>query len=299
MSFYNLQSTLSAAVATNGTFTFAYPAGTYIGTFSGAKNHKMWAAGLQTLLTSPTDFTVAFTTVITVTYKGTTSLPVNTRVQLQLETLGANSRKIETRMGRVTRSAVLTPIMWNLGSPITASSTNIVGSQSITLLSGLATGLNGSTAGVLDQPRNVVAAWTGTAVLTVTGTDEYGVVMHESSASGTSFTGKKAFMTVTNVTVSADVTSATVGTGVVLGLPSFLSEAQLIFHELIDGALATAGTTVAGDPAVATATTGDVRGTLNLGTAQASDGSKVLQIEIVTSVANIGSTAGLVGVTQA
>jgi len=37
--------------------------------------------------------------------------------------------------------------------------------------------------------RNVVAAWTGTAVMTVTGLDMYGNVVVEASASGTSLTG--------------------------------------------------------------------------------------------------------------
>jgi hypothetical protein len=52
--------------------------------------------------------------------------------------------------------------------------------------------------------------------------------MTESSASGTSFTGKKAFATVTKVKVSADVTALTVGTGNVLGLPDLLPEAALV-----------------------------------------------------------------------
>ena len=153
----------------------------------------------------------------------------------------------------------------SLGSPAAAASNNVCTSQAITAAAGGT--LNGAlvSGGVatFDVPRNVVAAWTTSAVLTVTGTDVYGNVLKESSASGTSFTGKKAFKTVTSIAVSADVTGATVGTGTVLGLPVYLPSAGLVLRELEDGATATAGTIVGGlSPAtVSTATTADVRGT--------------------------------------
>jgi hypothetical protein len=86
-------------------------------------------------------------------------------------------------------------------------------------------------------------------------------VVVESSASGTSLTGKKAFKTVTGITVSANVTGLTVGTAKVLGLPVFVAGAAEVIREIQDGAVATAGTLVVGDLTTATATTGDVRGT--------------------------------------
>lgn len=124
--------------------------------------------------------------------------------------------------------------------------------------------INGAlaTAGVatLDVPRNVVAAWTGAAVLTVTGTDQYGQVQTESSASGTSLTGKKAFMTITSITVGANVTAATVGTGNVLGLPFKINSGDVFAPVFKDAA--DAGTIVLADlTQPATATSGDVRGT--------------------------------------
>lgn len=112
----------------------------------------------------------------------------------------------------------------------------------------------------LDVARNVIAAWTGAAVLTVAGTDLYGAPQTESSASGTTFTGKKAFATITAITVSANVTAATVGTGNALGLP-FLTRSGDLFSPMLADA-ADAGTVVLGDLTTpATATTGDVRGT--------------------------------------
>jgi len=114
--------------------------------------------------------------------------------------------------------------------------------------------------GMPDVPRNVVAAWTGTAILTVTGTDYYGQVQTEVSASGTSFTGKKAFATITSLVFNASVTLATVGTGSVLGLP-FRTDSGDIFTPMLSDA-ADAGTFVRADLTVpATSSTGDVRGT--------------------------------------
>lgn len=152
-----------------------------------------------------------------------------------------------------------------LGTPIATDANGAVESQAATAANGLATGINGVLAAdgvaTFDVPRNVVAAWTGTAVLTVTGTDVNGNVVVESSASGTSLAGAKAFKTVTGIAVSADVTGLTVGCGNVLGLPVYLGSEDDILTQKLDGDSTTAGTTVVGDQADATATTGDVRGT--------------------------------------
>ena len=113
---------------------------------------------------------------------------------------------------------------------------------------------------ILDVARTVVAAWTGTAVMTVTGTDMYGYTQTESSASGTSMTGKKAFATITSIAVSANVTAATVGTGAKLGLPFAVRSGDIFATTLNDAADAV--TLAAADQTYpATSTTGDVRGT--------------------------------------
>lgn len=146
----------------------------------------------------------------------------------------------------------------------------------------------------LDVPRNVVAAWTGTAVMTVTGTDFWGYAQTEASASGTSMTGKKAFATITSISVSANVTGATVGTGAVLGLPFLAISGDLIstfYNDVPD-----TGTFVAGDPtAVATSTTGDVRGTYTASAAL--NGAKFLAITYKPK--DPSTQVGLFGVTPA
>jgi hypothetical protein len=86
-----------------------------------------------------------------------------------------------------------------------------------------------------DTPRNVVGAWTNTATVTFTGTDVYGNTITETSASGTSHVGAKAFKTVTSVDPSATITSATFGSGNVIGLPLFLADAGQVLSVSQDG----------------------------------------------------------------
>jgi len=140
----------------------------------------------------------------------------------------------------------------NLGSPGAAVANNILLSASVLAATLAATVLTGAlvSGGIATVDartgRNVVAAWTGASVLTVRGFDMYGKAMSESSASGTSFTGKKAFKTITSIQFSADVTLCTIGTGVVIGLPSCVLNAAFVLKESMDGAAAVAGTIAAG-----------------------------------------------------
>lgn len=164
----------------------------------------------------------------------------------------------------------------SFGAPLAASANGVCASQSLT--AGVDALINGALASggvaTFATPRNVVAAWTTTSVLTVTGTDQYGETIVESSASGTSFTGKKAFKTITRVRCSISVTGLTVGNGDVLGLPVRV-DANGIQARNANGA-ADAGTFVAADANTATATTGDVRGTYD--PAVALNGSNVVSV---------------------
>ena len=261
---------LSGDVAKSGTFGVSYPTNRSAGDYTGAYAHKMYALGAD--FAAPSDFTVAFgASDITVTYKGATTIPEGSVVRLQLDRLGTDrGRSDATIPSNVTPAPAY---LIDLGSPDTADADGVCASQAGTASTAMT--INGALASggvaTFDVPRNVVAAWTGTAVLTVTGTDVNGDVVVESSASGTSLAGKKAFKTVTSVVPSANITSATVGTGDVLGLPVFLPDDVYVLAELEDGGAAAAGTIVAGVTSAATATTGDVRGTYDPDTA--ADGS--------------------------
>lgn len=263
MSFKNVEVIASSAVATSGTLTLSYPTNTNAGSFA-AFGHKAWVDKFQSLLASPADFTLAFgASDITLTYLGATSIPVGARVAVQLNIAGTDNGEVNITDGTIDNAKSTAVVTIDLGAPVASDSDGVCASQSITAAGTGAIAGALATGGVatFDVPRNVVAAWTGTAVITITGTDEYGNVVVESSASGTSLAGKKAFKTVTAVDVSADVTGATVGTSKVLGLPTFLEGAAYIIKEIEDGAVATAGTVVSGVSTAATATTGDVRGT--------------------------------------
>jgi hypothetical protein len=231
--FKTSETVVGTPVATSGTKTFAYPAGTSAGSFA-AYGHKMWVDKFQRLLVSPTDFTVSFgASEITVTYLGATTIPTNARLNGQFNIEGIDSN--EDAQAALNESNVLRTVLGSvarvsLGAPAVADANGYVESQDLTALGVFSVSVTAAAAiaaaalaGTADVPRNVVAAWTGTAVLTVTGTDEYGEVIVESSASSTSFTGKKAFKTVTGISSSANITSLTVGTGNKIGIPSFIS----------------------------------------------------------------------------
>lgn len=275
MSFDIVETTLASAVANAATFTVSYPTNRDEGDYTGGYDHKAFS-------TTYGDIAASFAfgaSNVTVTNNSGVTLAAGTKIWVQLDRLGRNDIQ-NVSVADPDKMTGASLYVVNLGAPDTADANGVVESQAITAAGGLATGINGALASggvaTFDVPRNVVAAWTGTAVLTVTGTDAYGNTVVESSASGTSLAGKKAFKTVTGVSVSADVTGATVGTGDVLGIPVFIPGTGHVIAELEDGAAATAGTVVAGVRTTATATTGDVRGTYDPNSAM--DGGKVIQL---------------------
>ena len=163
--------------------------------------------------------------------------------------------------------------------------------------------LNGALASggtvTLDVPRNVIvdAAGAATAILTVTGTDTYGIPMSEAiTLNGTTaVAGKKAFKTITSVAASAAATDFFVGTGDVFGLP-ILANSRNYVQTAWNGAFVTTGTFVAAvATSPATTTTGDVRGTYAV--PDAADGTKRLTLWVF--VADDDTQTGLYGVTQA
>jgi hypothetical protein len=163
--------------------------------------------------------------------------------------------------------------------------------------------LNGALASggtvTLDVPRNVVvdAAGAATAVLTVYGTDVYGIPMSEAiTLNGTTaVAGKKAFKTITRVAASAAATDFFVGTGDVFGLP-IRADSRNYCLTAWNGAFVTTGTFVAAvTTSPATTTTGDVRGTYAV--PDAADGTK--QLTVWVFVEDDDTQTGLYGVTQA
>lgn len=285
--------TLGSAVASAATFNVNYPDNRDAGDYQGGFDHQVVSNLYGALEAKKSQISMAFgTSNITITNNSGATLAVNTKLYVQLDRAGADAG--ESALADTGSMAKMSLIEINLGAPDVADPNGAVASQAATAASGLATGINGALASggvaTFDVPRNVVAAWTTTAVLTVTGTDENGNVIVESSASGVAMAGKKAFKTITAVATSVDITGLTVGSGDVLGLPAFLSQIGHVIAELEDGAAATAGTVVAGTVVLATATTGDVRGTYDPNSA--ADGAKAFQLIVA-----MGDTSAL-GVPQ-
>lgn len=289
---------LSAAVPTGSTIVASYPTGTTRGDFVLGMRHRLSAIGK--IFSCPEDITVSLgNTQVTVTYNGSTTLPAGTRYTIELDrSTGANPYATNPyqadtyiKPGQHTSMFPLELVLMNLGTPTTASATAVCAAQAIAA-AGLAT-INGAKAagGVapLGAPTgrnvNVVSTNAGdtTQTVTIRGLDIYGNRVQQTlTLNGTTTVqGTKAFATVTSVTVSAALAgNLSVGDGTVLGLPAYLSNSTFILRETQDGAVASAGTVVAGlgITTKASATNGDVRGTY--APASAPDGSRAYALVV-------------------
>lgn len=259
---YIAEATLGSSVADGGTVNISYPTGTSRGNFIYSAAHEGSLGGNS--LRFATDFELNFsTTLIVVTNRSGTTWAAGSLLRLGLYQPGTETSGDDS--GNLRRTFASPTMFVDFGSPAASSSAGICASQNVTIATTPKALINGALASgggvVLDVPRNVVAAWTGTAVVTVRGFDEYGQPMMESSASGTSFTGKKAFKRVTDVRFSANVTAATVGTGNVLGFPMYVPYDLAVVRVTMNGAAETMAAQVSGDLTKPSATTGDVRGT--------------------------------------
>jgi len=136
------------------------------------------------------------------------------------------------------------------------------------------------TAYVIPTPRNMSMAVThGSSIVamsaTIYGFDEYMEPMTEtlSVTAGTTSktaTGKKAFKWVWKITLNsasdATANTADIGTGVLIGFPVRVDYAEQVILNM-DGVPQTTVTIVAADTTTASATTGDVRGTISFNSA--------------------------------
>jgi len=199
--------------------------------------------------------------------------------------------------------------------PQAAVTNNIAASQapsgagSLTLTAGTSVKSVVNTAGTtvlqLDLPRAIKVNCSTTArAFTVSGFDYYGQAMSEVitvSVAGTAVTGLKAFFQISGVTIAGSATAAVVGTSDKLGFPVRVFNVAYLASVKSNNTLAQdAGTFVAADTAVATTTTGDVRGTYTPATA--SDGIVRTVAGILLPAIAVGPNAtrtGALGVTQA
>ena len=271
-----IETTLGSSVADGATTTVSYPTGTSRGVFIDGIAHEASVNGNR--YRTPTGVLVTpGASNIVITNNTGSAWPIGTFLRIGVDQPG--STNIVTDSGASVKRCVAAPVfVVNFGTPPTAVANGIAASQSVG--AGANALINGSLAAsgvvTLEIPRNVVAAWTGTSIATVRGFDEYDQPMTESSASGTSLTGKKAFKRITRVSFSAAVTLATVGTGVELGLPVAVMAASQVRNDTNSEA----GTVTAADLTTnkPSATSGDVRGTVSF--TNAPNGSRSYRLYI-------------------
>lgn len=153
-----------------------------------------------------------------------------------------------------------------LGTPTVGADNTIATDQAVAAAGYLT--LDGLT--TLDVARAVsitAAGNSATVVFTVTGTDIHGIPVVETitGVNANTVAGKKAFKTITSVYASAAATGdVSVGDTDAIGLPYRLNRLADLLAQFADDTEESASSTiVAGVATAATATTGDVRGTIN------------------------------------
>jgi hypothetical protein len=292
MAFVIVSTTASAAVATNGTFTVSAPSATLAGAIKNRGGHVMSIHAMGAIFNYPNDFSVSWSGATgTITYLGTTTIPAGAVVQVQFEMDGddknfpyhdLSSNQVDS-VAKAYRGSFGQVFKVDFGAPLVANTTLVLATTATadTVLHTLATPI------VLDVPRNVqvVSSTTDTTQsITVRGLDEYGVAMSETLAlNGTTpVLGLKAFKQVNSYQANiAMAGTLSIGSGAKLGLPYYLppqtgTGVGNILKESQDGATPTAGTFVGGVQTKATATTGDVRGTVTPNVTP--DGTKVYSV---------------------
>lgn len=272
---------LASAVADAGTFTAGYPSGYDSGFFADFAGDHYIQSHEYGKMKSNTSFAFGANEA-TITNNSGVTLAAGTTVWVNFDITGTGQPVVS----EANNVADLDLVRVLLGAPDAADPDGVM--TAFTGAAGALT-LNGAlvTDGVatFDVPRNVVIDSGGadTAVLTITGTDQFGATMVENiTLNGTTaVAGLKAFKTVTSIVSSAAIANgAFVGTGDVLGLPFAVYDSGSLLGEHEDGAAATAGTLVAAAVATPTATTGDVRGTYDPNSAM--DGSTRISLLIAT-----------------
>lgn len=297
MSFVIVSTTASAAVATSGTFTVTAPSATLVGAIKNRGGHVMSIHAMGAIFNFPNDFSVSWSGATgTITYLGTTTIPAGSKVDIQFEMDGddanfpyhnLNGNQVDV-VAKAYRGSFGQVFKVDFGAPLAASATAVIATQALsttTLYSFTAAQITTAT---LDVPRTLAvksSTTDTTQVVTVRGYDEYGVAMSENfTLNGTTaVVGLKAFKQVvslqSNITLAGTISVGTNAGG--LGLPYYLppqtgTGVGNILKESQDGATPTAGTFIGGVQTKATATTGDVRGTVTPNVAP--DGTKVYSV---------------------
>jgi hypothetical protein len=295
--------TLSAATGSGGTFTVSYPGNKSAEDYLGGTDHQLISQSSRILYAEKDEFTLAFgASNITVTMNTNIAMGLGETIYLHIDRSEGDGDVVDAAED-LARSAVMTAmevVKVSLGAPETADADAVCTAEDLSGGSADdAIPVDGADASggvaTLDVPRALTFTSSGDdtgITFTATGTDVFGATVVETvtGANAGAAAGKKAFKTVTGVTISgATAGTISVGKGDVLGLPVFVADAVDLLAEAEDGATPTAGTLVVGATATPSATTGDVRGTYDPNSA--ADGTKVFELSLlVRSTSYKGAT---------
>lgn len=209
--------------------------------------------------------------------------------------------------------------VWPSGATVPAAALALDGAPTL-LAFGTASISTGNTTVSIYNPstalaRNIQIASVGddsAATFVVRGYDVYGYAMTETitGTNATTAQGKKAFKFVVSITPAGTLSgsNASAGQGDKFGFPvraDTFNYVRVVWNNTFAASTTTPfGTASAyafADATTATATTGDVRGTVYAGTANPSNATRRLQVQVIPSAINLqaGGTTGLFGVTQA
>ena len=294
MSVATITGYTAATIATGGTITVSYPAGTTRGDYVLGARHRLSVLGKS--FAAPELITVALNaTTAVVTYNGSTTIPAGSRYTVELDrntdknTLTTN-QAVPDRFVATGLATYVYPVQdyaLSLGTPTALSTTAVcatvavAGAGAVAITSGtkyVAASANVPLGAPTGRAVQAVSSNAGdtTQTITVRGKDMYGQSMSATIAlNGTTpVLGTKAFYSITSITASAALAgNLSVGDTDVLGLPVWLGNSTFVWRETQDGAVATAGTITAGlGQTLATAANGDVRGTYKPNAA--TDGTK-------------------------
>jgi hypothetical protein len=125
--FVKVSGAVSVAKANNDTIVLTAPAGYTAATAITASGAKLWCAGLQRMFTQgASNFSVSYSTDITITYLGSTSIPAGTRFDFYVPQIGALNALTDSTGGTASNTlAAITAPAANAVTSLTADMTAV------------------------------------------------------------------------------------------------------------------------------------------------------------------------------
>ena len=130
--FVQVSGAVNADVATNGTIVLTAPAGYTSATTITGSGAKLWSAGLQTMFVQgASNFSVSYSTDVTITYLGATTIPAGTKFDFFIPKIAALDALTDSSGGTAsnTLAALTSPDLsaWNGSTDPTAAQATAIG----------------------------------------------------------------------------------------------------------------------------------------------------------------------------